>query len=182
MSPASVSGSFFPRLLRHWIALGMPLVRSELAPAMSVQQVIYGGQGHATAKRGLQFGLDLRHHQDAAITSAFKKRRQDFRLALDAKVLPPSPTRALTLSIADGLASQKSITQLAGPTHRLPDDTRRLLQTQAVGQRQHHRLRLPQLVNRLRTQNHLLRHLQYLRSSRQSGHRTPHRVVDRPLL
>ena len=45
----------------------MALVRRELSPAMPVQQVVYRRQGHATAKRGLQFGFDLRHHQDAAV-------------------------------------------------------------------------------------------------------------------
>ena len=70
MMLVSVSGSFFPRLLRHRITLRMALVRRQFVPAVAMQQVIDRRQGHLAPERGFQFPFDLRHYQNAAVTGA----------------------------------------------------------------------------------------------------------------
>jgi hypothetical protein len=84
---------------------------------MPVQQMVDRRQRHATTQRSLQFGLDLRDYQDAAVAGTFEKRRQDFALAFDAQVLPPAPAATLALSITDRLPGEEPIAQAAGPHH-----------------------------------------------------------------
>ena len=126
---------------------------------------------------GLQFSLDLRDHQNAAVAGPRQKRCQDFAFARQAQILPSPPTGTLALTVTHRFARQKPVAQLASPTRGFADHLRGLLQTQAVGQWQYHCLRLPQFFNGLRSQNHLLRHFQYFRSAYWSGHRPTSQVV-----
>ena len=82
----------------------MLFVRREFAPAMPMQQVVDRRQGHTAAKGSFQFGLDLRHHQDAPFASACQKRGQNFTLTVNTQVLPPSTAGMLALAIANRLA------------------------------------------------------------------------------
>ena len=174
---ASASGSFFPLLLSHGVALGVALVRRQLAPVVPVQQLVDRGQCHRPAHCGLQFGLDLGHHQDAPVARALQERRQNLALALDAHRLAPPPARTLALPVAHRLAGQEAVAQAAGPDLGQADGLGRLLQAQAERKGQNHRLGLPQLVNTLGAPDHLLRHLQHLGSAERSGHGFLHREV-----
>jgi hypothetical protein len=51
----------------------------------------------------------LRDHKDAAVLRAIKERCQNFRFALDAQVLPPTPSRSLALPVANSLAGQEPV-------------------------------------------------------------------------
>ena len=160
----------------------MALVRCQFAPAVAVQQVVDRGQGHLASQGRFQLSLDLRDHQNAPAARTFQKRHQHLGFAFNAQILSASPTRALTLSVPHGLPGQKAVTQSAGPYHRAAYDLGGLFQTQSVRQRQHHRLRLAQFVNRLGPQDHLLRHLQYFGPTYRSGHGYLHKVVEKPIL
>jgi hypothetical protein len=148
----------------------MAPVRRQLPPAVPVQQVVHRRQGQRPAQFGLHLRPDLADHQDAAAAGALQKRRQQFALALRRHVLPAPATAALALAVTDNLAGQEAVAQPAGPLRRAADGGRRLLHAQAKVQRQHHRLRLPQLLDRLGARHHLARHLQYLRAPRRPRH------------
>lgn len=147
---ASRSGSFFPLLLSQWIALRVALVRSQLAPAVAVQQVVDRRERNRAAQGRLKLRLDLADHQNATRASVLQQWHEQLALLLGRHVLAPSAPARRALAIACDLAGQKAVAQAAGPGHRAADDARRLLQAQSVVQRQHHSLCLAQLLERLR--------------------------------
>ena len=89
----------------------MALVGGELAPAVTVQQVVDRGQRHGTAQGCLQFAFDLADHQDATSAGAIEKGGQYSALLLDRHVLAPPPAARGALSIASDLAGQEAIAQ-----------------------------------------------------------------------
>lgn len=85
-------GSFFPLLLRQWIALRVALVRGQLAPAVAVQQVVDRGQRHRATQSLLQFSLDLADHQDAARSSSLQQGLQRGAFLLGRHILVAATT------------------------------------------------------------------------------------------
>lgn len=167
------SGSFFPVPLGLLVTLRMPFVRCQLAPAVSMQQVVYRRQRHRTPKRGFQRRLELGHHQDAAGPGTLQERLQHFRflLAREVRMVPTATRRRIVR--ADHLAAHERVAQATRPTHRHPDALCRRRQAQAL-QRQHDRLRLPKLFHRLRFRNHLPRPRHHLLPFCGSGHVAHH--------
>jgi hypothetical protein len=89
---ASASGSFFPLVLRLWIALRVALVGSKLSPVMAVQQVVSRGQRHLAAQALVQRRPDLANDEYPAGSGLLEKRCQELALFLQRHVLPFSPT------------------------------------------------------------------------------------------
>ena len=63
-------------LLRGHIGFGMLLVWNQLAPAMTVQQVVGGGQRDLAPQANIHRSFDLADHQDAALLGLLEERGQ----------------------------------------------------------------------------------------------------------
>jgi len=167
---ASRSGIFFPLLLSQRVALRVALVGCELAPAVAVQQVVDRGQRHRAPESGFDLGLDLADDQNASGAGALQERRKQLALLLGGHVLAAAATTRLALAVTDNLTGQEAVAQPARPWHRATNRARRLLQAQPIVQRQHDRLRLAQLLDRLRPCQHFARPLQVVCTPRSSRH------------
>jgi hypothetical protein len=66
---------FFPVLLRRQVGLGMARVWSPLAPVMTMQPVVGGGQRDLAPPAAIQRWLDLAHYQDTAGLGRREERR-----------------------------------------------------------------------------------------------------------
>ena len=95
----------------------MAFVRRQLAPTVSVQQVVDRGQRHAAAHRCLQLDFDLWHYQDAAVAGTLQKGLQHLVLARHAQVLAPPTAGPLALAVPYRLASQEPVAQPTRPDH-----------------------------------------------------------------
>lgn len=110
----------------------MLFIGSELAPPVSMQQVVHRRQGHRTTQRGLQQWLDLGHHQDATGARAIQERLQHLNLLFRREVLMVSPTTRRRGAITDDFTANEGIAQSARPTDRQPNHCCRRFQTQAM--------------------------------------------------
>lgn len=172
------SGSFFPVLLRGHIGLGVPLVGRELAPAMTVQQVVSRRQRGLAPQPNIQRLLDLADNQDAARLGLLDEWLQKCRFLVTGHVLSPPPTSHCTRATRDPACPDKTRPQLARPAHRNPNGLRCLFQRQAKFQGQQDGLRLLQFLHRFCLGQTGLGLLQQFTAARSSSHRrTPFILV-----
>ena len=95
----------------------MLLVWNQLAPAMTVQQVVGGGQRDLAPQANIHRSFDLANHQDAARLGLLEERGQKGHFLVARHVLVPAPTFPRPTAIWNAAGADKACSELADPTH-----------------------------------------------------------------
>ena len=129
----------------------MALIGRELSPVVAVQQVVGRCQCNLPSQAFIQCRFNLTDHEHPTSGSLLKKGGQKLPLISQAHVLTFAPPCSRGVSSTSELPVHEASAQLTRPTRRHAYDLCCICQAQAIVQRQYDRLRLAQLLYRLRS-------------------------------